>query len=192
MFATQGYHKGSLAEIADMVGMTHAGVLHYFGTKDQLLIAMLERRDRDQVKDFEGGHAPVGAALLDHLVRTAELNSERAGIVQTYAVLSAESVTTDHPAQPYFRDRFTGLRRLIADAFRDAVPAGVPEEKLEQAASSVIAVMDGLQVQWLLNPGAVDMTASVAAVIESMRDWLGRAAPVDEAGSAHSVDSASS
>jgi AcrR family transcriptional regulator len=174
VFATQGYRKGSLIDIAELVGMTHAGVLHYFGTKDQLLIAVLERRDTSVLKDLEGQRMPVGPLFLQHLIDTAEMNSRRAGIVQTYAVLSAESVTSEHPAQPYFRQRFLGLREQIADAFGLAVPGDIPRERLMQAASSVIAVMDGLQVQWLLDPEAVEMTASVAAVIEAMTEWLRR------------------
>lgn len=43
VFANRGYNNGSLLEIADQVGMTHAGVLHYFGSKDNLLTAVLER-----------------------------------------------------------------------------------------------------------------------------------------------------
>ena len=41
VFGSRGYSKGSLAEIADLVGMTHAGVLHHFGSKDGLLEALL-------------------------------------------------------------------------------------------------------------------------------------------------------
>lgn len=33
-FATRGFHNASLAEIAAEVGMTAAGILHHFKTKD--------------------------------------------------------------------------------------------------------------------------------------------------------------
>lgn len=172
VFGAKGFNNGSLLEIADQAGMTHAGVLHHFGSKDQLLIAVLEHRDQADVAHLEGQHPPVGKELLQHLVATTELNSTRAGIVLTYAVLSAEAVTEGHPAQEYFRDRFTGLRGMIAEGFREVAPPDVAEAKLWQAASAVIGAMDGLQVQWLLDPDAVDMPETVAAVIGGMVSWL--------------------
>ncbi|WP_223692494.1 TetR/AcrR family transcriptional regulator [Leifsonia poae] len=172
VFAIRGFNNGSLIEIAEQAGMTHAGVLHHFGSKDQLLIAVLEHRDQADVMHLEGQHPPVGKDLLRHLVDTARLNATRAGIVQAYAVLSAESVTDDHPAQDFFRERFIGLRSMVAEAFREVAPADVAEEKLWQAAAAVIAVMDGLQVQWLLEPDAVQMPESVDAVIGALTAWL--------------------
>ena len=147
VFANRGYNNASLLEIADQVGMTHAGVLHYFGSKDNLLTAVLERRDESDIDHIEGHRLPTGAALLEHLVNTARANAQRKGIVQAYAVLSVESVTANHPAQRFFRNRFEGLRTIVADALREVVPGTLPESELVRAATSIIATMDGLQVQ---------------------------------------------
>lgn len=172
VFFSRGYTKGSLLEIAELAGMTHAGVLHHFGTKNQLLLAVLDHRDRLDSQRLDGEAPPTGTAFLRRLAQTAELNSSRAGIVQTYAVLSAESVTPDHPAQDYFRNRFENLRARVADGFRELAPRDTPEERLLQAAAGVIAAMDGLQVQWLLSPEQVNMSAVVEAVIDGLVSWL--------------------
>ena len=172
IFATKGFNNGSLLEIGERAGVTNAGVIHHFGSKDQLLVAMLEYRDDADVAELEGKHIPDGAALFEHLIHTVRLNVERPGVVQLYAVLSADSVTDGHPAQEYFRQRFVGLRQMVSGALGDVVP-GVPEERLNRAASSIIATMDGLQVQWLLDPEAVDMPealrVAIAGVIEQLR-----------------------
>ena len=102
IFGNRGFAGGSLQEIADRVGMTHAGVLHHFGSKEQLLIEVLAHRDRTDVAHLEGRHIPGEMALFRHLVKTAFLNAEREGIVQAYTVLSAESVTASQPGRPYF------------------------------------------------------------------------------------------
>ncbi|MFF7340524.1 TetR/AcrR family transcriptional regulator [Streptomyces sp. NPDC008163] len=167
-FAARGYNNASLAEIADRVGLTQAGVLHYFRSKALLLTSVLELRDQSDIQQL-GPDRPQGLAFLRHLVDTAVRNAEREGIVRLYAVLSAESVTDDHPAQEYFRDRYDGLRGLVADALREA--CGLPDDGTEQvahAADAIIAVMDGLQVQWLLAPGAVDMAASTDLVVNAL------------------------
>lgn len=176
VFANRGYNNGSLLEIAEQVGMTHAGVLHYFGSKDKLLTAVLERRDESGIDAYEGHRLPTGGALLEHLVNTTRGNTERAGIVQAYAVLSVESVTENHPAQQFFRDRFRGLRTIIVDALREVVPPAVPEAELVRGACLIVATMDGLQVQWLLEPDVIDMASGVETAINGVLAQL-RAGP---------------
>ena len=175
VFGARGYNNGSLIEIAELVGMTHAGVLHHFGSKNKLLISVLQYRDDQDVVDLDGHHPPIGAEFLPHLLRTVRTNLTRSGIVQAYAVLSAESVTAEHPAGPYFKDRFDRLRGLIVDAYTAVAPVGTPRERLLAAASATIAVMDGLQVQWL-HDETVDMPEAVEATIVGLIAWLRGAA----------------
>ncbi|MFC4942199.1 TetR/AcrR family transcriptional regulator [Pseudonocardia sp. GCM10023141] len=171
-FGSKGYHNGSLAEVADQVGMTHAGVLHHFGSKNQLLIAALQYRDRMDVEHLDGQHIPSGADLFRHLAKTAGLNADRRGIVQAYAVLTGEAVTEGHPASEWVRQRFAGLRVEIVEALcemvREAGVEPVDEAPLDRAASAVIGVMDGLQNQWLLDPTAVDLAATTAEAIDAI------------------------
>ncbi|MEV0644258.1 TetR/AcrR family transcriptional regulator [Phytomonospora sp. NPDC050363] len=170
IFGRRGYQRGSLIEIAEVVGITHAGILHHFGSKDELLIEVLRYRDQADFEELDVDHLPEGLDLFAHLVRTARLNATRPGIVQSYAVLSAESVTDDHPAQEWFRARFAGLRVILADALRDVcaehvVPA---EEDIGAAASVIIGLMDGLQIQWLLDQEAVDLAYTTALGINAV------------------------
>lgn len=168
VFATRGFHNASLVEIAEEVGMTHSGVIHHFGNKEQLLVAVLAFRDDDDVVNFEDHKAPKGAAFLEHLITTAKENARRPGIIQGYTVLSAESVTDGHPAQDYFRERFVGLRTMLIDALRLVCEGELPDQTLDAAASAIIATMDGLQVQWLLDTSAVDMPASLRLSINGV------------------------
>ncbi|GAB4085815.1 TetR/AcrR family transcriptional regulator [Myceligenerans cantabricum] len=169
-FGARGYNKGPLTEIADQVGMTHAGVLHHFGSKDQLLLEVLRYRDESDVKDLAGQHIPDGIDLFRHLVRTALLNAQRAGLVQAYVVLSAESVTEGHPARDWFVGRYRTLRREAGEAFRVVCEErGIDEpDTVSRAATSILAVMDGLQVQWLLDPEQVDLAEASAFAIEAI------------------------
>ena len=43
LFAEQGFILTSLPMIAERVGITHAGILHHFGSKEGVLRALLER-----------------------------------------------------------------------------------------------------------------------------------------------------
>lgn len=159
IFGSKGSTNGTLSEVADQVGLTRAGVLHHFGSKENLLLEVLAFRDRADVAELAEQHIPGGPELFLHLVRTAFANARRPGIVQAFTVLSAESVTEGHPARAFFDDRYTTLRREINDAFvLLCAQEGVTEAATVDAASAaILAVMDGLQLQWLLDPDRIEL-----------------------------------
>ncbi len=45
LFAHKGYRGTGILEIADHVGIGHSGILYHFGTKENLLRAVIERRN---------------------------------------------------------------------------------------------------------------------------------------------------
>ncbi|MGC0341069.1 MULTISPECIES: TetR/AcrR family transcriptional regulator [Streptomyces] len=151
VIAERGYRGASLAAVAERVGLTQQGLLHHFPTKDALLVAVLEERDRwDAV--------PNGSWRVDLLASLVEYNAMRPGIIQTFSALLGESVTEGHPAREYFTDRYSRVRASMAVALRteygDRLPNGLSPER---TAPLLVAVMDGLQYQWLLDPESVDM-----------------------------------
>ena len=119
IFGNKGSTNGTLADVAEQVGITHAGVLHHFGSKQKLLLEVLAYRDQDDVAGLAQKHIPGGPELFLHLVRTAFTNEKRPGIVQAYTVLSAESVTDEHPSRPFFEERYTTLRREVTAVFHE-------------------------------------------------------------------------
>jgi AcrR family transcriptional regulator len=159
VIAERGYRGASLAAVAERVGLTQQGLLHYFPTKETLLVAVLEERDQwDSVPDSQW--------RLDLLGSLVEYNAMRPGIVQTFSALLGESVTEGHPAREFFTRRYAAVRGNMAQVLRaeygDRLPGGLTPE---QAAPLMVAVMDGLQFQWLLAPDEVDMP-------EVFRDFL--------------------
>jgi AcrR family transcriptional regulator len=159
IFGNKGSTNGTLADVAEQVGITHAGVLHHFGSKQKLLLEVLAFRDQADVQDLAEKHIPGGPELFLHLVRTAVANVSRPGIVQAYTVLSSESVTDNHPGREYFEERYTTLRREVTEAFHElCAQEGVDEpDTIAMAAASILAVMDGLQLQWLLHRDVFDL-----------------------------------
>lgn len=169
VFGSKGTSAGTLQEIADQVGITRAGVLHHFGSKENLLQAVLEYRDRSDVAELPEQHVPQGADWFHHLVHTAVENTQRPGIVQAYVVLSSEAVTEGHPATPFFQHRYSALREEGVAAIRETWPhADLDPEKVELAAACIPAIMDGLQVQWLLDPERVDLAQATAFCFEAL------------------------
>ena len=179
IFGSKGSTNGTLADVAQQVGITHAGVLHHFGSKQKLLLEVLAYRDQADVEELAEQHIPGGADLFLHLVRTAFANAHRPGIVQAYTVLSSESVTDGHPGREYFQHRYATLRREITTAFAEVCAReGVDDEKAIAAASAgILAVMDGLQLQWLLHPEIIDLGEASEFAIRALVNGVLRSGP---------------
>ncbi|SDO21045.1 transcriptional regulator, TetR family [Streptomyces sp. cf386] len=151
VIAERGYRGASLGAVAERVGLTQQGLLHYFPTKGALLVAVLQERDQwDAVPDTRW--------RVDLLASLVEYNAMRPAIIQTFSALLGESVTEGHPARAYFTERYTRVRASMAEVLRaeygDRLPNGLTPER---TAPLLVAVMDGLQYQWLLDPESVDM-----------------------------------
>ena len=175
----RGYAGATLAAIAEDVGISAPSLLHHFRNKESLLTELIAFRDEISRNDGPTSFDAGGQALLDHLGDTAELNARDRGLTQLYAVLLGESITEGHPAQESFRARFEGLRGPVRDAFLAAVAdPRVSEQDVLEAAAAIVAVMDGIQYQFLLDPEAVDMAAvtrrTVRALLADLRAGAGR------------------
>ena len=169
VFASSGYRAGSLKDVADKVGLTQAGLLHHFPSKEALLEAVLTLRDEESV-DRLGTADAKGMDLLRGLVELTRYNTTIPGLVSLYCVLSAEATDPEHPAHGYFLRRYAWVREIISEAFAEVTRQGKLRPGLVPLAATrqLIALMDGLQVQWLLDNTSVDMPAEVAAFLESI------------------------
>jgi AcrR family transcriptional regulator len=163
LFGEAGYRGASLREIATRCGLSHPGLLHHFPTKQALLLAVLEHRD--EVDGARLSSRGTGLAILRGLVELAALNATRPGIVELFTVLSAEATAADHPAHGYFVRRYETTVGLVELAYGQVRAEGAlrPEIEVVAAAHQFVALMDGLQIQWLLSHRKLDMAAVLEA-----------------------------
>ena len=164
-----GYHGSSLREIAKRVGISHAGLLYYFPTKEALLAAVLERRDAED-SEREQLTVPPGLEVLRHFVALAEHNVRHPGIVDLYSRLAAEAVAPDHPAHEYFVRHYRAARDGVHESFEALAARGELRDGVQPAVAALtfIALMDGLQVQWLTVPGDVDLVGSLRFYLQNL------------------------
>ncbi|MEU3223976.1 helix-turn-helix domain-containing protein [Streptomyces sp. NPDC006976] len=173
LFARSGFHAVSLRDIAAHAGLTHAGLLHHFPGKEALLLDVLSLRDETDARRLfpgalgPGGPEPDPAERLRRLVDVVARNAGTPGLVALYAKLSAEASDPEHPAHHYFVRRYQLLRRETTGLLAELFAAAGPDARGDAAAvaQQLLALMDGLQTQWLLEPGAVDMAEQVRAFL---------------------------
>lgn len=186
VIARSGYSSASVRELADAVGLSQAGLLHHFGTKEELFIEVLRARDEVDAAVAAGdpaprrsapdGSAPGGPDLaavpleLGRFVEILRRNAEVPGLIHLYTRLQAEAADSGHPAHEYFRTRQQRVLAGLARAVRAAQLQGDvhPELDPEETALELVALADGLQAQWLLDP-RVDMAAVMARHLERLR-----------------------
>lgn len=161
LIAERGFWGLTLRDVALACGITEGGVLHHVGSKDQLLVAVLEYRDSEDLAQlgallgvdpaiFDSG-TDADIPLRDLCDALVQRNSRQPEIVRLYSVLNAESLEPTHPAHDYFVAR----ERWALDLF--ATAAGADRPDAADLARQVLAAMDGLQLRWLRDLDGVDL-----------------------------------
>lgn len=167
-FAETGYRGSSLRDIAARAGLSHPGLLYHFPTKELLLKSVLEHRDEVDSARYPT-HGVDGLTVLRNLIASAESNEHTRGIVELFAVISAEATSADHPAHEYFVVRYADLLADVERAFTEIRDHGHLHEGIDpgQAAQQAIALMDGLQVQWLLDARPTAMADALRSFFQA-------------------------
>jgi AcrR family transcriptional regulator len=171
VFAAQGFRGASLASVATRVGLSEPGLLHHFRSKEELLLELLQLRHEHQLERTQRA-MEQHTAFLDAMLELCRENERTPGLVRLFTILAAESVDADHPAHDWFLERYRQIRRgaveLLAEEQREGRIRS--DLDLELAAAQIMAMFDGLQLQWLLDPGDVDMA-------RAFEDFLARLRP---------------
>ncbi|WP_055717256.1 TetR/AcrR family transcriptional regulator [Streptomyces torulosus] len=167
-FARWGFHASSLARIAKDAGITQGGLLHHFPSKEDLLLHVLERADATDREGFLTHEFESAAEMFSMLVRLAEHDGARVGQTRMFNVLAAEAGDPGHPAHAYFAHRYAELVEVMAGVLRRAAHAGElrPDTDAVAVAHEVAAVLDGLRIQWGLDPRGFDLAGRFRAFVE--------------------------
>ncbi|MEF2074584.1 TetR/AcrR family transcriptional regulator [Consotaella aegiceratis] len=169
IYSRDGYENASIANIAKEVGLSLPGLLHYFPTKADLLLAILEQRDIETVALFE---EPIRdwRHMFENVRRTVRRNRRIVEVVRAFAILNAESLLAGHPALSWFQRRSKYVGGIMSEALRAGMDKGELRGDIDPArlAIEIIGVWDGVQVLWLREPETVDIVAIIDAYIDRL------------------------
>lgn len=167
VFAKVGYRSGSMRDVAQRIGISHTTLLHHFSSKSELLAGVLELRDEYTGPQLAGS---PDLELLRHLIEVVRRNQETPGLTELYCILSAEATDPEHPAHEYFRKRYADLVERLRQGLETMDAAGELRSGVDplREAQRITALMDGLQVQWLLDRESMDMAAQLREYLQSI------------------------
>jgi AcrR family transcriptional regulator len=158
VIARNGYQRTSVRDLAEAVGLSQAGLLHYFSSKEELFAEILRKRD-----EVDRARMPLDSgSMVSGLIEVVRHNAEVPGLVQLYAQLSTEATHPEHAAHAFFVERYASLRSTLAEGLQAAQDRGELSPSLDPAslATILLAAADGLQTQWMLDP-SIDMAAQL-------------------------------
>ncbi|KQH76434.1 TetR family transcriptional regulator [Mycobacterium gordonae] len=149
LLSRNGWRSTTLAQIAREAGVTPAGLLHHFDSKEQLLHAVLDARDLD-----DDTHSDRGGDLLGEIAQVADRFSRQPELLGTFTVLLVENIAPDAPLHDRLVNRQRAATEIVAAGIRRGQAAGRYRADIDPAVKAVeiLAFIHGMEMTWLLDP----------------------------------------
>lgn len=168
MLARNGWRNTSLAQIAREAGVSPAGLLHHFESKEALLEAVLDARDDD-----DNTHADLAGDLPSEISRAAARFERSPELIGTFTVLLIENIDPDAPLHDRLLLRQRAAVDIVANLIRRGQDDGRYRTDIDPATKAVeiLAFINGMETAWLLDP-SIPLDAVFKGYAESLaRDF---------------------
>lgn len=173
IYAEFGYSGSSLAMISTKVGITQAGLLHHFGSKEHLLVSVLDQHRIVETERHAGLDGAIGFDVIDMFMERYYDGLSQLIWVRLFAALHRESMLTDNPARQYMEERYDRLRDQLVGGLERGIAAGTVRSDVDlvNSVNVLIAAADGYGIQMILDE-SVDVRAGIGALVEMLRDRI--------------------
>jgi AcrR family transcriptional regulator len=168
-FAARGYRGASLASIASDVRISQPGLLHHFPSKEHLLVRVLEYHEDRNTERIKA--AIANASLADGLLDLARHHEANPEFIRLFVVVAAESVDPEHPAHDWFVERYRRIRALLRAQIAEEQRLGRMTKAIDPDTITqlVMSLLDGLELQHLLDSDEVQIAAPLSALLDMLR-----------------------
>lgn len=149
LLTRNGWRSTTLGQIAREAGVSPAGLLHHFESKEKLLHAVLEARDAD-----DEAHADRSGDIVEQIEKVVERFQRAPHLVGMFAVLLMENLDPDAPLHDRLLGRYRAAVDTVAEGIRRGQRAGRYRHDLDPMVKAVeiIAFLNGMETSWLLDP----------------------------------------
>lgn len=165
LFAERGYHDSSVAQIGARAGVSRGLVNHHFGSKDNLLGAVIEAHITEWEQQIvapaiagKRGLAALHAIIFAHLA----LAKERPQYMLLLYRLMSEASDPRNTIDREFAALHKRWRELGRHWWDEGVAGGEIDPSIDQDANAslIIGAVRGITFDWLTAPGSFDLDAA--------------------------------
>ena len=148
LLTRNGWRATTLAQIASEAGVTSAGLLHHFSSKEQLLHAVLDARDTQDADD-----ADVSGDLVVEIRKVVTRMERHPELVGTFVVLLVENLMPEAPLHDRMLDRWRLAVDLVMHAIQRGQDSGNYRRDIDPRlrAVEIVAFLNGMEISWLLD-----------------------------------------
>jgi AcrR family transcriptional regulator len=152
LISERGVHRVALEDIAEQAGVSKGILLYYFKTKENLVLATMRWALSATAERIHSAmataHSPEAKilAMIDAIWIRPEINR---GFYLTYLDLAGHAARNES-----FTELSATFHSIVDELYAEAVREGVgvgafAVESVEEAATVVRAIIDGLFIQWM-------------------------------------------
>ena len=150
LFARQGYHKTTVTDIANAIGMTQGALFHHFANKDALLEAVVRRLARGFAEYREAMDPESMQATLERVINAMVVHYEtEPEATLCLAALATEFAGSGHPILEEIRAAYD----CFVDPFQELLSRYPAVKNPRAVAIAYIGAMQGIGTQGLLREG---------------------------------------
>jgi AcrR family transcriptional regulator len=182
LFGTRGVRGTSIAAVAARLGLTDAGVHHYFPTKRALVEAVIERALALQMDQMQAIVAPGGLAAFKGFREWGAVVEKTPELVALQVILSSDAILTDSIVRKQIVRRYTAVHDLATGLIREGMQRGEIRRDIDAGweASALIAYLDGIRLQWFYSRRQLPLAETVRHYVDLVVDRLTDVVPASD------------
>ena len=160
LFATRGYAGTSLDLIAKEANTSKSSIFWHFENKEDLLFTVVDKAMSDWEMEA-GSHIlaqPDPPAQLEKLIdEYRQLATDRPDTLRLLLGLLLETADVNENVKLRFQKMYRGYRNSIRLVLEEGLAGGYFNRSIpaDHLSSMVLALFDGLFIQWFLDPDGV-------------------------------------
>lgn len=154
----QGVKGTSLADIAKRAGISKGTLFYHFSAKDDLIYEMTVRHFKQITDNLLTRVAEMRGQDLEQILQEAVftiLTQEDRGKLNLY--LLQEAVTDNKALRDKFRETYNEYQ-LLMQRFLLLILPDIKKDRLQDLSIILVAMIDGLIIQWLLDPESIKIS----------------------------------
>jgi AcrR family transcriptional regulator len=169
MLHVKPFHQATTEEVADRAGISLAELRVHFPTDTGLMLAAVDRWNITRMQPIMPLLASHGTVAFLHGIVASTMRDP--ALPRFLIALVNVAATPDDPAAPHLQSRWNDFRRLIQESLAKDVEVGREPSTMspDSGAEQLVAIYEGLQLQFLVRPD-MDLVASFDRAVTRLRE----------------------